>query len=378
MLRIVTTNNVEVFRHLGTAPFRRHGIAHDVATTADEALALIRDRRPHVALIDADLPGGEGYRLCRAVKDDPALREVRVMLVISSVITREQIEAIRACGCDDVIAVPIHVDDFYFHVAQAAGLPVRRHQRVDVSMEITLAMGGEPLLGTVLNLSTGGAGVRLQGVLARGQKVTCRLVHGRDVLHRTEAKVAWTSAAKDGFQEVGLAWIEPPIEVRLWLEHLSMYQIAPNADGSVTVVLQGDLTERSDLGLLEKRLQDAPRIEFDAAHVRYISSAGVRTWCKFLASLKGKPYTFRHCSMAFALQAAMVPLVIGDGRVLSLEAPYRCDACDRDELRLLETGALLIEDQHVVPPRLNCNGCGGDLAFDDVPDRYFAFLLEKE
>jgi hypothetical protein len=51
-----------------------------------------------------------------------------------------------------------------------------------------------------------------------------------------------------------------------------------------------------------------------------------------------------------------------------------CEACDREEMRLLETNALLRDDEHVIPPQLSCTVCGGELEFDDVPDRYFAFL----
>src|SRR5690606_32485465 len=158
-----------------------------------------------------------------------------------------------------------------------------------------------------------------------------------------------------------------PIKTRLLLEQLSLYDVSPAIEGSplgggVTVSLQGDFTEITDFSLLAERLQDETLIDFNAAAVRYISSAGVRAWCQFLNALgSGKRYSFRHCSMAFASQAAMVPMVIGSGDVLSLEAPYFCERCDREELRLLETRALLRDENHIVPPQLSCTTCGGEL-----------------
>jgi hypothetical protein len=142
----------------------------------------------------------------------------------------------------------------------------------------------------------------------------------------------------------------------------------------VVVVVQGDITEAVDLGPLAIRLRNEQRIVFDMAGVRYVSSAGVKAWSDVISTLEGKEYAFRHCSIAFASQAAMVPMVVGDGRVLSVEAPYHCTACDRDELRLLETRALLREGINVTPPILRCVSCGGELEFDDLPNRYFAFL----
>jgi hypothetical protein len=40
----------------------------------------------------------------------------------------------------------------------------------------------------------------------------------------------------------------------------------------------------------------------------------------------------------------------------------------------METKSLFIEDGNVTPPVLRCVGCGGELEFDDVPNRYFAYL----
>jgi hypothetical protein len=70
----------------------------------------------------------------------------------------------------------------------------------------------------------------------------------------------------------------------------------------------------------------------------------------------------------------MVPMVLGKGEVVSLEAPYVCEACDEEDLRLLEISAIARDGDRPVPPRLTCLQCDGELSFDDVPERYFAFL----
>ena len=72
----------------------------------------------------------------------------------------------------------------------------------------------------------------------------------------------------------------------------------------------------------------------------------------------------------------MVPLVLGEGEVMSLEAPYFCEKCDREDLRLLEPGVVGRDGDRLMPPRLHCGTCGAELVFDDVPERYFAFLRE--
>jgi CheY-like chemotaxis protein len=384
MLRLVTTNNIEVFRHLGSPAFQRLGLTHEVASSYDEALSKIRDIKPEIAIIDAEIAGGTGYDLCRTVKEDDGLRGIHVSLLLSSMITRENLDRLAGSGCDDVLALPLHTDDFYHHIAQIAGLPFRRERRVGVELEVSVPGSGEPIQGMVLNVSANGVGVQLPSNLEIGQLLHVRLHHDGKTYEDAPGTVAWVKPADvDGETLAGISLgNDIPIATRVLLEELALYDVSPAnvedpSGGGVTVALQGDFTEVTSFDSLAARLEGEDNIDFNAAAVRYISSAGVRTWCQFLELLRGKTYSFRHCSMAFASQAAMVPMVIGDGVVLSLEAPYFCETCDREDVRLLETRALLREGRHIVPPQLSCSTCGGPLEFDDVPDRYFAFLREE-
>jgi CheY-like chemotaxis protein len=381
MLHLVTTNNVDVFRHLGSVTFQRLGVEHSVASSYDKAFELIEEVRPEVAILDVELAGGSGFALCRAIKDHDELRATHVILLLPSVITKADLTRITQCGCDDVLALPIQTDEFYHHIAQLAGLPVRRHHRVGVTLDIALPGAHEQLTGTVFNVSPGGIGCQVTGKLDKDAELVFRLSHDGEITPETHARVSWIEpAATEGDALVGLILGEDiPIKTRLLLEKLALFDVvtAP-ADspmtGGVAVALQGDFNELTRFDALAERLAAELAIDFNAAAVRYISSAGVRAWCQFLDSLAGKRYVFRHCSIAFAAQAAMVPLVLGTGEVLSLEAPYFCELCDREETRLLEVGALVRDGEQILPPQLTCNRCGGDLVFDDLPARYFAFL----
>jgi CheY-like chemotaxis protein len=373
-MRVVTTNNVEIFRHLGSHSFQRLGIEHKVATTAGEALELVRRELPEIAILDADLPGQSGFDLCRAIKADRALAKVRVLLVLRSIISRTELSRVEASGCDDILAPPFYGDELYRHMAQIAGLPLRRQPRVDTQLEIELPGSGQPLVGQVENLSLGGAGVKLRGVVTPGAQHVARIIHQGKPWPPVDVKVAWVKPEHEGEMSAGLSFVKLPANVLTQLEELCLFEVMPDGEGAVRVCLQGEFNERSNFQPLVDRLRAASRIVFDASSVRYISSAGVRTWCEFLSALEGKKYSFRHCSVALVLQAAMVPRAIGTGEITSLEVPYLCPACDREDLRLLDVSALARDAGHVVPPTFHCHSCGGELVFDDVPDRYFAFL----
>ena len=380
MLRLVTSNNVEVFRHLGSAPFRRLALEHRVETGAAELLALVKRTRPDLVLLDASLDGENGFQVCRQIKDDPELARTHVILLLSAIITRPELDGVETSRCDDVLALPIASEDFYHHIAQVAGLPLRRTPRVGIDLSIVIGGRVEQTRGTIMNASQKGLGVRLPRSLHAGQEMTARIRHGSTQCDLS-GRVAWCRPADgDSGFVAGIELTEDiPIRTRLLLEQLSLFEVlqSPGDDelgGAVIVVVQGDITEAVDLGPLAMRLRKEQRIVFDMAGVRYVSSAGVKAWADVISTLDGKEYVFRHCSIAFASQAAMVPMVVGNGRVLSLEAPYHCTSCDRDDLRLLETRALLREGHNITPPTLRCVSCSGELEFDDLPNRYFAFL----
>ncbi len=376
--RLVTSNNVDVFRLLGAQAVGRLGLEYAIAADQDELLALVRDRRPQIALIDVELAGGNGFAACRALKADPATARTHVVLLLDlrragGRLDKAALDQVSAAGADDVMALPIHPDDFYYHLARLSGLAFRQGRRIGVTLEVAVpAHGGR---GQVLNVSAGGVGVRVPGQLAAGDVVAVRFEQGAIQSPDTKVVVAWCRPSEDGYA-AGLRFDgDPPIKTRLLLEQVALFDIT-STEGAVTVSLHGDFTEMTRFEALGARLVGATAVEFDLAAVRYLSSAGVRAWCHFLGQLDGVTVRFRHCSVAFATQAAMVPLVLGGGEVLSLEAPYLCETCDRDDLRLLEPGLIARDGDRLIPPRLHCGTCGGELVFDDVPDRYFAFLRD--
>lgn len=355
-----------------------HSVGNDYATV----LELVRTKVPNVAIIDVNVDGGAGYELCREITADPSLREVRVILALESQVTRDDLEAINDCGCDDVLGTPIDPDDFYHHVIQVAGVPYRRFERVelgdemDVAVEIATRAG--TVHGTVENMSLGGVGVIVAAELVNTELVEITLRRDGVAFQPGRATVAWSRPALDDTFHSGLSFAEMPLQARLFIESLCLFELELEQGGAhAKVRLHGDFAQSTDFSELAARLVDVSSIEFNMREVRLITSIGTRAWCDFLEGLRGKTYSFRHASIAFASQVSQVAMAAGTGDILSFEAPYRCDKCDREDVRLFDTSAVLREHDEVVPPRLHCGTCKTELTFDDVPWRYFAFLVRQ-
>lgn len=58
---------------------RRHGLTVETAASAKEAMRLLQHRRPDVVLMDLDMPGTDGVAATRILRDDPDLRDLRVL-----------------------------------------------------------------------------------------------------------------------------------------------------------------------------------------------------------------------------------------------------------------------------------------------------------
>lgn len=78
-------------------------IAHD----GQSALDLVRNLKPDILISDLVLPRIDGLNLCRTVKEDPGLKQTKVILM-SAVYMGSAIQpAAKECGADSYVIKPI-------------------------------------------------------------------------------------------------------------------------------------------------------------------------------------------------------------------------------------------------------------------------------
>jgi two-component system cell cycle response regulator DivK len=82
------------------------GFAVEVAEDAERGLAMIRERPPHVIVMDVGLPGMDGNAATRLLKDDPVTRHIPVV-VLTAHAQREDEERALAAGCDAFLTKPL-------------------------------------------------------------------------------------------------------------------------------------------------------------------------------------------------------------------------------------------------------------------------------
>src|SRR5471030_1692851 len=109
-----------------------------VAANGQLALAAIRERKPHLVLSDIVMPEMNGYELCRAIKSDPTLRDIPVILVTSLNDPKDIIRGIE-CGADNFIRKPYAEDYLLNRISHMLmNQKLRKNQNVEIGIALYL------------------------------------------------------------------------------------------------------------------------------------------------------------------------------------------------------------------------------------------------
>ena len=365
-MKLLVSNNSEILRHLAGQSFRNLPMDVVVATSGAEAIAAAEREQPALCLLDAELADLSGYQASLSIKG--ARPDCKVILVLAGRISARQMRLVAESACDEVLIAPMEADQLYDMVAVQLGLPRRGAQRFDIGLAMIGREGERAVQGRVTNLSVDGARLLLEEAVPEGAALRLDLQPEGEPNFSIDARVVW-SQRRDGGTVVGAAFEALPEPLRQQLARLTQWEIVQETE-RIRVVIKGDITEASRFDDLVPAL--VGRVDFDLSQVRYMNSLGVREWVEFLRAAPIQGYELHACSVAFVLQACLVEGVLGRGTVSSFFAPYACERCERTEERLLQTAAVLAAEDRQ-PPVFACR-CGGELALDDIPERYLAFL----
>ncbi len=373
-MKIVVSNNSFVFDELGSPGFLLVGVEPILVASGDEALAAVKQHRPELVVLEADLPGLDGCTVCERIKADPELRLSRVILVLQgSVVSAAQLQRLAASGCDDVLVYRVPGEDLYHHAARLCGLP-------DLSLgepvQLRVWISGEStpeISSHAVHLSHRSVELLTSSALQVGARLTLRM-HREGDAEAVEVQGEVAQVQPDPVSHSHSArvrFVGHSDQTTARLADLALWEARKLPDG-LRIAIRGAFDQVTDFTNLRSRI--AGDIIFDLSGVRQITSWGVRNWIFFLRSLPAESrYSFVNCSTVFVRHCSMIADMLGRGVVLSFALPYHCTGCGRDDERVLQTSSLSATVR-IEPPEFRCSLCGGVERFDDIADRYFSFL----
>ena len=124
MARILIIEDNEQNLYLAGFILRRHG--HEIVEARDglEGISMAGSSRPHLILLDIQLPIMDGYAVAAALRRMPALDGVPIVGVTSYAMVGDR-ERILAAGCNGYIEKPIDPETFADELAPFLGLRAR-------------------------------------------------------------------------------------------------------------------------------------------------------------------------------------------------------------------------------------------------------------
>jgi putative two-component system response regulator len=127
--------NVEVFSRLMTR------LGYEILTASNGELALesVKANRPDLVLLDVNMPGIDGFEVCRRLKADSATRLIPVVLITTLTASEDRVRGIEA-GADDFIEKPPVVAELEARVRSLTRLK-RYTDELDSAEAVILSLG---------------------------------------------------------------------------------------------------------------------------------------------------------------------------------------------------------------------------------------------
>jgi CheY-like chemotaxis protein len=115
--RILLIEDNAVNRRLAQFLLKSQGYEVWEVTSAPEAFASLKEKRPDLILMDIQLPGMDGLTATRQLKADPTTRDIPVLAVTSYAMKGDEAKAFEA-GCSGYVTKPIDKTLFLQTVAK--------------------------------------------------------------------------------------------------------------------------------------------------------------------------------------------------------------------------------------------------------------------
>lgn len=126
-LTVLVIEDEPVQRMILSAQLKKAGHAVVEVISGEEALAAAHHARPDVILLDVELPGIDGYAVCRMLKSDPALAGIPVAFLSAHSNLDDRLTGL-SFGADDFLTKPIDPRELQLRVQI---LSKRGHDAVD-------------------------------------------------------------------------------------------------------------------------------------------------------------------------------------------------------------------------------------------------------
>jgi CheY-like chemotaxis protein/Tfp pilus assembly protein PilZ len=194
--KVLLVDNSNVCLEIEQELLRKLPVKVFTAENGRQALDLARKLRPDLIYMGLDLPGMDGAACCSAIKEDPSLGGIQVVLIAPMV--EQEIAACRAAGCDAFLAKPIDRREFIAVGRSLLELDNRREERIPCRATVICRSENSVFYGTIEDIGKKGMFVGSQSEVKIGEHLTLKFmlpVSGAENFE-TGARVIWINGGR--------------------------------------------------------------------------------------------------------------------------------------------------------------------------------------
>lgn len=155
-IKILFSDGDKVFLELCKFHLRKSGLNIITCENGKDALEIIRNQKPNLVVMAAELPVMNGYDCCREVKMDETLQAIPVLLTLPYG-KLEEVDRCLQAGSDEVLLKPINRYSIYSVISKFVALHRRTASRFQVRFPVVWTCGdGQWNSGYSINISIKG------------------------------------------------------------------------------------------------------------------------------------------------------------------------------------------------------------------------------
>jgi len=163
--KILLVDDVKFFLELQKSFLKRTNCEIFTASNGKEGVELARKERPDLILMDLYMPEMNGDEACKAIKSDPDLKNIPVIMVTKAGEGDEKGRCLLA-GCDDFVTKPINRVGLLEKVKKFLDVLIREHVRVPIDTEVLFVADGKEYTSELHDVSEGGIFICMRSPLA--------------------------------------------------------------------------------------------------------------------------------------------------------------------------------------------------------------------
>lgn len=188
--KILIVDDLKLTLEIARSALKDAGCIILTATSGNEALEIVKREQPDLVIMDIVMPEMNGDECCKAIKKDPSLCHIPVIL-FSSAGRLEALDQAALAACDGILKKPFGKAEFLEKVQKHISIKCRIDKRIPVNYSVAFKNGPKSGQGTALNLSYGGMYVKSNTVLPEDSNLDIVVITNGAGCFEFSGKVAW-------------------------------------------------------------------------------------------------------------------------------------------------------------------------------------------